>query len=224
MPLPPQENYDGGVPTSGPGHTSVPGGSVPAPDSNSFFNWFRSLGMPRGTDRWIGGVASGVGHRTGLDPVLVRGLFVLVALFGGFGVLLYGLAWALLPEPDGRIHAEEAGRGRWRAGMTGALIATVLGLFDRPFGFFRDGGWEFGAYLWAVVWIGALGYFIYWLATRNRNQPPAPLDYPAPAAGQSGPGTSFSSAASAAAPPLYPPGTTAAGPAGSSIPPAPPAA
>jgi phage shock protein PspC (stress-responsive transcriptional regulator) len=179
----------GSVPPSMPGGVPPMPGSVPQPESNSFFNWFRSLGMPRGSDRWIGGVASGVGHRTGLDPVLVRGLFILVALFGGFGVLLYGLAWALLPEADGRIHAEEAGRGHWTAGMTGALIATILGLFDRPFGFFRDGDWEFSAYLWAVVWLGALGYFIYWLATRNRNTPPAPgasgypsAGYPAPAA------------------------------------------
>ena len=205
----PNDHNDGGTSSSGdvpPGGSipetgSVPPmpGVIPQPDSNSFFNWFRSLGMPRGADRWIGGVASGVGHRTGLDPVLVRGLFILVALFGGFGVLLYGLAWALLPEADGRIHAEEAGRGHWTAGMTGALIATVLGLFDRPFGFFRDGDWEFSAYLWAVVWLGALGYFIYWLATRNRNSPQAAASTDYPSAGYpgtaapTGPASSFGS-------------------------------
>ncbi|GLB67516.1 PspC domain-containing protein [Arthrobacter mangrovi] len=183
----------GSIPPPAPGGVPPLPGSVPQPDSNSFFNWFRSLGMPRGADRWIGGVASGVGHRTGLDPVLVRGLFILVALFGGFGVLLYGLAWALLPEADGRIHAEEAGRGRWTAGMTGALIATILGLFDRPFGFFRDGDWGVGAYLWAVVWVGALGYFIYWLATRNRNNPPAAGNMGYPSAGY--PGTAAPTAA-----------------------------
>src|SRR5919205_1495461 len=76
-----------------------PGGSGSRPAGNSFFAWLRGLGIVRGEDRWIGGVASGVARRTGLDPILVRGLFILLAVFGGIGVLLYGAAWALLPEP-----------------------------------------------------------------------------------------------------------------------------
>lgn len=167
--------------TDRPGDEHARGTESPAPPaytppqpsgSNSFFDWFRSLGTPRGQDRWVGGVASGIAHRVGLDPILVRGIFVLLFIFGGIGVLLYGLAWALLPEPDGRIHAEEAGRGRWTSGMTGALIVTVLGLFAWPFGFFAE-GWDFGGFLWAVIWLGAIAYFIYWLATRNRTTPPS---------------------------------------------------
>ncbi|TJY71596.1 PspC domain-containing protein [Arthrobacter sp. CAU 1506] len=171
-----------------------PGGPV-GPPSNAFFNWFRNLGMPRGQDRWIGGVASGVAHRIGLDPILVRGLFILLAVFG-VGVLLYGIAWALLPEPDGRIHAEEAGRSSWTAGMTGAVIFTVLGVFSRPFGWFtNDWGWGFGGFVWAAIWVGAVAFFVYWLATRNKDGAPAGTSQhgtagfpPAPAA--SGPGTS----------------------------------
>ncbi|HXF03278.1 MAG TPA: PspC domain-containing protein, partial [Arthrobacter sp.] len=171
-----------------------PGAPVPAP-SNPFFSWFRSLGIPRGQDRWIGGVASGIGHRIGLDPILVRGLFILLAVFG-VGVLLYGIAWALLPEPDGRIHAEEAGRSSWTAGMTGAVIFTVLGVFSRPFGWFtNDWGWGFGGFVWAAIWIGAVAFFVYWLATRNKDGAPAgtphhrPEGFP-PASSASGPGTS----------------------------------
>ncbi|WP_028279639.1 PspC domain-containing protein, partial [Arthrobacter sp. H5] len=81
--------------------------------SNGFFTWIRGLGISRGGDRWIGGVATGISARTGLDPILVRGIFVVLAVFGGIGLLLYGMAWALLPEPDGRIHIESAGRGSW---------------------------------------------------------------------------------------------------------------
>lgn len=171
-----------------------PGGPVGSP-SNAFFNWFRNLGMPRGQDRWIGGVASGVAHRIGLDPILVRGLFILLAVFG-VGVLLYGIAWALLPEPDGRIHAEEAGRSSWTAGMTGAVIFTVLGVFSRPFGWFtNDWGWGFGGFVWAAIWVGAVAFFVYWLATRNKDGAPAGASphgaeaFP-PAAAASGPGTS----------------------------------
>ncbi|UNK46719.1 PspC domain-containing protein [Arthrobacter sulfonylureivorans] len=171
-----------------------PGAPLPPP-SNPFFSWFRNLGMPRGQDRWIGGVASGIGHRIGLDPILVRGLFILLAVFG-VGVLLYGIAWALLPEPDGRIHAEEAGRSSWTAGMTGAVIFTVLGVFSRPFGWFtNDWGWGFGGFVWAAIWIGAVAFFVYWLATRNKDGAPAGAPQhgtegfpPAPSA--AGPGTS----------------------------------
>lgn len=173
--------------------------------SNSFFDWFRRLGTPRGQDRWIGGVASGIAHRIGLDPILVRGIFVLLFIFGGIGVLLYGLAWALLPEPDGRIHAEEAGRGRWTSGMTGALIVTVLGLFAWPFGFFSE-GWDFGGFLWAVIWLGAIVYFIYWLATRNRSTPPPAYGPYGPAPqGFAAPGTP-----GAPVPPAYGPAAGAA--------------
>ena len=204
--------------TDRPGDEDVRGTESPAPPaytppqpsgSNSFFDWFRSLGTPRGQDRWVGGVASGIAHRVGLDPILVRGIFVLLFIFGGIGVLLYGLAWALLPETDGRIHAEEAGRGRWTSGMTGALIITVLGLFAWPFGFFSE-GWDFGGFLWAVIWLGAIVYFIYWLATRNRSTPPpaygpygpAPQGFAAPGApGAPVPPAYGASAGSAYAPP-----------------------
>ncbi|MGW6175065.1 PspC domain-containing protein [Arthrobacter sp. NPDC055138] len=151
-----------------------PSGTPVPPPSNPFFSWFRNLGITRGQDRWIGGVASGIGHRIGLDPILVRGLFILLAVFGGLGGLLYGIAWALLPEPDGRIHAEEAGRSSWTAGMTGAVIFTVLGVFSRPFGWFtNDWGWGFGGFVWAAIWIGAVAFFVYWLATRNKDGAPA---------------------------------------------------
>ncbi|MFP5311081.1 MAG: PspC domain-containing protein, partial [Actinomycetes bacterium] len=99
--------------------------AAPAPTTD-FFGWIRSHGIYRGNDRWIGGVCSGIAHRLGMDPIIIRGVFIVLTLLAGIGVLLYGLAWALLPEPDGRIHVQEAGAGRWSSGMTGSLIATVL--------------------------------------------------------------------------------------------------
>ncbi|NNC75438.1 MAG: PspC domain-containing protein [Acidimicrobiia bacterium] len=49
------------------------------------------------TDKVIGGVAGGLGHYLGIDPVVVRIGFV-VLLFAGPGFLLYILAWILIPE------------------------------------------------------------------------------------------------------------------------------
>jgi phage shock protein PspC (stress-responsive transcriptional regulator) len=48
-------------------------------------------------DRVVAGVAAGLGHRAGVDPVLVRIGFVLLAFAGGAGIIAYGLLWALLP-------------------------------------------------------------------------------------------------------------------------------
>jgi phage shock protein C len=50
------------------------------------------------TDRVLGGVAAGLAEYFSLDPVLIRLLFVLFALFGGGGVLVYIIFWIVIPE------------------------------------------------------------------------------------------------------------------------------
>jgi len=50
------------------------------------------------TDRVIGGVAAGLAEYFDLDPVLIRLLFVIFALFGGGGVLVYIIFWIVIPE------------------------------------------------------------------------------------------------------------------------------
>jgi phage shock protein PspC (stress-responsive transcriptional regulator) len=49
------------------------------------------------TDRWLGGVCGGLAVQTDLPSWLWRLIFVLLALGGGSGVLLYLLLWILLP-------------------------------------------------------------------------------------------------------------------------------
>lgn len=49
-------------------------------------------------ERWIGGVASGIATRMGLDVSLVRIAFVALSFASGFGVGLYGLAWLVFPQ------------------------------------------------------------------------------------------------------------------------------
>ncbi len=48
--------------------------------------------------RVIGGVANGLADFFGMDPTIVRLIFVLLAVFGGGGVLLYIILWIVLPE------------------------------------------------------------------------------------------------------------------------------
>ncbi|WP_461172082.1 PspC domain-containing protein [Arthrobacter sp. Z1-9] len=135
---------------------------------SDFFGWVRSQGITRGQDRWIGGVSSGIAQRLGIDPLIVRGVFIVLTLFAGIGVLAYGLAWAFLPEPDGRIHVQEAGAGRWTSGMTGSLIAVILGFSGLGGGFWGWGNHGFGAFLWTIFWVGGAIYLIYYLTQRNK--------------------------------------------------------
>lgn len=154
-------------PSSGSTGGTAPNYAVPAPPQN-FFNWIRSHGISRGRDRWMGGVASGIAHRFGIDPLIVRGIFIILTLFAGIGILLYGVAWALLPEPDGRIHAQEAGAGRWSAGMTGALITTIVGLPSLGRGFWGWGWNGVPGILWTLFWVGGIVYLVYFLVQRSK--------------------------------------------------------
>ena len=51
-------------------------------------------------DRWLAGVCGGLGKYFNVDPTLVRVIFVVLALIGLGGVILYILLWVLIPpEP-----------------------------------------------------------------------------------------------------------------------------
>ncbi|MDJ0312895.1 PspC domain-containing protein [Arthrobacter sp. H35-D1] len=167
-------------PSSGPdGHHPGPGTPEPPPASGKFFQWVRGLGVRRAPNRWMGGVCSGLADRWGIDPVIIRGLTVVLTLFFGVGLLVYGVAWALLPEPDGRIHAQEAGRGHWSTGMSGAVALAILGLLGQGPGFVwgRDDSW----FPWPLFWIAGIAAIIYWAATRKKSKPSAPSPYAGPA-------------------------------------------
>ena len=115
------------------------GSPQPGPQGGSthrFFDSLRGSGLMRTNERWIAGVAGGVAHRFDLDPTLVRCVWVVLSLFAGVGLVLYGLAWALLPEEsDGRIHLEEALSGRFNAGLAGAIGTTIIGMSTFGSGF-----------------------------------------------------------------------------------------
>ena len=49
-------------------------------------------------DRWIGGVCGGIGEYFGIDPIIIRLLFLLAFLGWGAGLLIYLLMWIIVPE------------------------------------------------------------------------------------------------------------------------------
>lgn len=76
----------------------------PAPGSPNGFPPVSALRRSR-RNRKVVGVAGGLGEWAGLDPLLIRVLFVVLTVFGGSGVLLYGLGWLLVPE-EGQTESE----------------------------------------------------------------------------------------------------------------------
>lgn len=54
------------------------------------------------SDCMVAGVASGIARYFGLDPTLVRLIWLVSIPFGGYSVFLYLVAWVIVPpEPEG---------------------------------------------------------------------------------------------------------------------------
>jgi len=106
-------------------------------------------------DRVLGGVAGGLGRYLGVDPVILRIAFVLLALSGGSGVLLYLIAWIAIPE-------EKEGDNVGLAPHSGATSRTIVGAVVIAVGCvmlvsqFAPG---FSEFVWPVALI-ALGAFV----------------------------------------------------------------
>ncbi|WP_194948564.1 PspC domain-containing protein [Actinomyces trachealis] len=176
-------------PAPGP---AEPQGTPHQPSSaplGSFFDSIRRSGLFRGHDRWVGGVCSGLARRFDLDPVLVRVLVVVGTMFLGAGLLLYSLAWGLLPEEDdGRIHLESALQGEVSAGFAGACAGTLMGAFHANNGFLPNwylngSGMEVLTALVPLILLGlGIWVLVAWLIRPRRPSGGAPNGYQPPAA------------------------------------------
>jgi phage shock protein C len=73
-------------------------------------------------DKVVAGVCGGLGRYFGVDPVWFRIAFVVLAIGGGSGVLLYLIGWVAIPEQRA---GEAVGRGTSTLGSQGPVIAGV---------------------------------------------------------------------------------------------------
>jgi signal transduction histidine kinase len=114
----------------------------------------------RSHNKLIAGVASGIGDHFAIEPNLVRLAFVVLALAGGAGIVLYGAGWIFLREDNG---AEDDGtdahagrvarreRSDWvQIAALGAIVLGVL-LLSRSIGLNVS-----DAIIWPVV-LAAMG-------------------------------------------------------------------
>ena len=57
--------------------------------------------LSRSSNKMIGGVCAGIADYLGLDPTIVRIVWVLMLFFAGFGILLYLILWIIMPKAIG---------------------------------------------------------------------------------------------------------------------------
>lgn len=74
----------------------------------------------------IGGVAAAIGLRYGVDPVLIRVVFVVSAFYGGAGVLLYLLGWLVLPKEGDPVPGPHGPRPRREPSSVVVVLLLVL--------------------------------------------------------------------------------------------------
>jgi phage shock protein PspC (stress-responsive transcriptional regulator) len=117
----------------------------------------------RTADRVIGGVAGGIADYLNVDPLLVRASFVGLMIFGGAGLVLYVVAWLLIPsERDASIVQDWFA---WLATRLGRRVAVVglalvgLGVFwvsseAQPCMMDLETGQSFGSCGGGFRWLG----------------------------------------------------------------------
>jgi phage shock protein PspC (stress-responsive transcriptional regulator)/two-component sensor histidine kinase len=122
----------------------------------------------------VAGVLAGLGGRMGIDPVLLRVVFVIAVIAtGGLALLLYLVAWAALPAVDGeppplarvgrlaQLRRLPRVRGDWRiAAGFGLLTLSVLLAFRQL------GIWWSDALVWPLV-LAAFGATLLWGRSRE---------------------------------------------------------
>lgn len=124
-----------------------------------------SLRFPRsGTDALLSGVAGGLGRRIGIEPVLVRIAFVLLAYCGAVGVLLYLGAWALSEDPRGEETAPPKPRPGQQALAFGFIVLGAVVLL-------RGAGLWFGDALGIPLVIAAAGAAVIYVGTGSETRP-----------------------------------------------------
>jgi phage shock protein PspC (stress-responsive transcriptional regulator) len=142
----------------GPHQDQGPQSPPPAPPHQDLDRLRRST-----SDRYLAGVAGGLGRHFNIDPTVIRVLLVVLTFFGGAGLLVYVVCWLFVPE-DGAEHAvvSIASEPRKILLLAAAGVALLLAVGDAFNGF--DSGW---------LVIGIVVLLVVALISRDRRPGPA---------------------------------------------------
>lgn len=158
------------------------------------------------SDRYIAGVAGGLGRHFGIDPTIIRVALVAMCVFGGAGLLIYAAVWLFVPE-EGRDRAPiHVGDDILRLVLLVAIALAAISVIGNPW-------WGMGGNgsFW-VIGIIAIAAAIF-LSSSRRTGREAAAEAPQPDS------TTASTTAQFGAPP---PTSTATGPTPPAAPPATP--
>jgi signal transduction histidine kinase len=112
----------------------------------------------------LGGVGAGVSQRLGVNVLVVRCLMALAAVVAGAGVVLYVLAWALIPvapESEGVSRP----RGAWREAAV-IVMAVVIALWV-----LRRSGLLLEDSLMGPILLGTVGLALVWRPSASSAEP-----------------------------------------------------
>ena len=127
-------------------------------------------------NRWLGGVCAGISRRYGIDLWLVRFAFVAATAAGGIGVVLYGLAWLLIPADDSRAAAAPPTRAPTGRAAVEVALGTGLLVISALLTFRALGIWFSDAIVWPLVLVASGGALIWRqsLGSREAEVPSVP--------------------------------------------------
>ena len=111
------------------------------------------------------GVCVGLGRQLGVSTLAVRLAFIVAAAAGGFGIVVYVIAWAAIPASEDSHHAPGARRARAQVAVGGGLMMLALLLSLRELGL-----WFSDAFVWPVV-LAAAGGGLLWRQSRTSPMP-----------------------------------------------------
>jgi phage shock protein PspC (stress-responsive transcriptional regulator) len=133
------------------------------------------------TNRYVAGVAGGLGRHFDVDPTIIRVLLVVLTFFGGAGLIVYAVCWLLVPEDTATHGAIRVGSEPRKILLIAAAgLAFLLAAGDAFGGF--DAGWP-------LVSIAVVIAVVMIIRDRSRGEEAPPVNTPP----SLGPGSDWSS-------------------------------
>ncbi|MBD3382002.1 MAG: PspC domain-containing protein [candidate division Zixibacteria bacterium] len=119
----------------------------------------------------LGGVCGGFGEYFDIDPTIIRLVFLLLVLAAGSGILVYIIAWIVVPlrpesESPGEIATDESGQPLERGDVNKYLPGLILIILGFVFLLSQIWNWFSFAYIWPIIII-AIGVFLIYRAMNS---------------------------------------------------------
>lgn len=124
------------------------------------------------SDKKIAGVAAGVARHLDIDPLVVRIAFVVLAFFGGGGILLYAACWLFVPDEYSNqavVNIDE--RSRVVALAIAGVLAALAAVGDTIGGF---------GFPWPLLIVAGIGVAYHLSRNSTPKRHPGPLPGPIP--------------------------------------------